>query len=295
MIVNDTACITCYFNFHGYSATKRNLRRYHRYMEAYGIPSYGVELAYHGVDFVSEGWDGWRQIRVLRNLHTLFQKEAALNVCVKHVPPQYTEIAIIDCDVFFQNPEWLSQTSAVLNVVNACSPYGTACWTDHEGKVELTRASFGADPKGLIPHWRCHPGFAMAMRRDFWSPDGPNGLYPFYAVGQGDTALGIALAGLEPKHKMFETNNCLPSYLEWYDKVQAWVTGISYVDGLLFHEYHGTRENRKYVDRTEWIKPLDPSIHLKFNDDGLLEWTEAAPKTMVEDVAAYFSIRKEDD
>lgn len=298
MIVNDTAVITCFFNFHNYSVPKRNLRRWQRHMVSLGIPVFGVELLLYGQTGVSEGWEGWRQIRVLEGLHMMWQKEPALNVCVKHLPPQYTKVVVCDSDIWFANPEWLAQTSAVLNVVNACSPYHTAHWTNHEGGIDLSRSSIGADPEGLIPLWRSHPGFAIALTRDFWDEEGPNGIYPFYVVGNGDTALGTALCNLDPTKicvKMFRVGNIMESYMLWHARVRKWNTGFTYVAGDLYHEYHGKLADRKYYERLQWIQSLDPAVHLKFNDDGLLEWTEDAPKTMVEQVAAYFSVRKEDD
>lgn len=296
MIVNDTAVITCFFNFTGYITPQRNLRRWKRYMDAYGVPNYGVEIYLRGSEPISKGWEGWRQIPAIRELHCVFQKEAALNVCVRHVPDCYTKIVVADCDCFFENPEWLSQTSAVLNVVNACSPYSQAIWTDHTGKEEMQRSSLGLDPAGLIPAWRSHPGFAIALRRDFWAKGGPNGLFPFYVVGNGDTCLGVALANLEPKHNTFtKVPKMYPIFLEWYDRVRKWSNGLSFVDGRIIHEFHGTRKNRQYVERLDWIAELDPKHHLKFNDDGLLEWLPNASGDMVAKVADYFVSRKEDE
>lgn len=296
MTVTDTAVVTCFFNFSNYLSPQRNLRRWKRQMDASRIPVFGVELVLDGQEAVSKGWNGWRQIAA-GPMNILWQKEPALNLCVRFLPPQYTKVVVCDCDVFFDNPHWLAQTSAVLNLINACSPYRTAIWTDSAGRNELSRPSIGADPEGLIPSWRSHPGFAIAMTRDFWNNDGPGGMFPYYVVGNGDTALGAALCDVDPtKHcvRMFNVGSVLKGYLEWHAKVKDWNTGFYYVDGNCYHEYHGKLSDRKYYERLQWIEELAPETHLKFSKSGLLEWTDCAPKKMIASVAAYFGERKED-
>lgn len=297
-MIHDTAVITCFFNFCDYKAPQRNLRRWQRQMETYGAHVFGVELVLPHQTPVSKDWPNWFSIQVFEGLHLLWQKEPCLNLLVNRLPEQFTKVVVCDCDVYFDNPHWLAQTSAVLDVVNACSPYHVAKWTDEAGKISRERVSMGSDHTALIPSWKAHPGFSVALRRDFWSPDGPNGIYPFYVVGNGDTALGVALCGVDPtvtSIKMFRVGNILDSYMEWYARVRAWLTGFTYVKGNLYHEHHGQLSDRKYYERLEWIQGFDPATYVKFTDDGLLEWTEHAPRKMVEDVASYFVVRKEDD
>lgn len=295
--VNDIAVVTSFFNYCGYVAPRRNLRRWQRQMTAHGLPVYGVEIVIPNCEPVTRGWIGWRQLTAPSG-GLLWQKESAINLCVKTLHPRFTKIVACDSDVFFDNPNWLAETSAVLNVVNACSPYRTAHWTDKTGAVEMTRSSIGADPTGMIPAWRSHPGFAMAMTRDFWDASGPGGIYPHYIVGSGDTALGAALCKVDPRKagaKMFHVGNVLEHYMKWYSKVRAWNTGLSYVSGNVWHEYHGSKENRQYVDRLNLMSELDPALHLRLNSDGLIEWTEHATTGMRQKAESYFSARKEDE
>lgn len=295
-MTNDTAVVTCFFNFAGFDAPQRNVRRWQRQMQAQGIPAYGVEIYLDGTHPVTRGWVGWKQLLATPSLHIMFQKEAALNICVTAVPPRFTKIVIVDCDVYFDNTEWLARTSAVLEVVNACSAFQEAHWTNAKGEVDISRNSLGVEPTKLSADWLAHCGFAMGLRRDFWAPSGPNGLFPYYITGNGDMAMGTALAGASLTHEMFTTApHLLPGYMAWYYRVRQWSKGVSYIQGNVFHEFHGSWHNRKYVERASWMKELNPTTHLKFNDSGLLEWLPAAPETMVNAIAQYFTDRKEDE
>lgn len=291
----DTAVVTSFFNFAGFKVPQRNLRRWKRYMDSLSIPNFGIELVLPGQEAVSADWKGWTQLQVVRELHMLFQKEAALNVLVNSLPSRFTKVIICDCDVFFANSAWYQQTSALLDHFKVVYPYSTAHWTDDSGKVFLSRASVGADPNGLWPKWRAHPGFCVGLTRDFWTT--VNGLFPFYVVGSGDTALAVAALQKEPAHKVFTCSaNLLSVYIEWYEEVGKWSQRkVAYTKGDLYHEHHGDRSKRMYGERLEWITRLDPRTHLKFTNEGLLEWTPEAPVEMVERVRDYFIARQEDE
>jgi hypothetical protein len=264
-------------------------------MDAIRVPNFGIELVLPGQRPISAGWVGWKQLQVVRELHMVFQKEAALNALVNSLPTEFSKVIICDCDVFFANPDWYAQTSVLLDHFKVVYPYSTAHWTDEAGNVSLSRASVGADPNGLWPKWRAHPGFAVGLTRDLWKA--ANGLFPFYVVGSGDTALAVAALQKEPNHKVFTCSHKLLSvYLEWYAQVGEWCQQrVTYTKGDLFHEYHGPRSKRKYGERLDWITELDPRTHLKFNNDGLLEWRDAAPAEMVAKVRNYFADREEDN
>jgi hypothetical protein len=72
---------------------------------------------------------------------------------------------------------------------------------------------------------------------------------------------------------------------------------LGYVPGVILHHFHGSKKNRKYMDR--WRVLVDnaysPLLHITKNKDGLLVPTQSCPKKMLEQIAKYFKQRDEDE
>lgn len=263
-------------------------------MDAQEVPNYGVELVLPDQEPVSVGWGGWRQLPITeRNI--MFQKEAALNICVRHVPAEYTKIVVMDCDIMFENEHWLAQTSALLDHFSAVSPWRRAAWTDATGNIVKGANSLGTNPAGIHPGLRVHAGFSIALRRTFWNDNGVNGLYPYCIIGGGDVAVGAALAKCNPVGLACHVPELSDAYSHYVNRVGKWVNGIAYTDGIIYHEHHGDLADRKYDKRVAYIQGLIPEKHLKFTNDGLLEWTSAVPERIPFNLAQYFQSRKEDN
>lgn len=75
---------------------------------------------------------------------------------------------------------------------------------------------------------------------------------------------------------------------------------LGYVPGAILHLYHGSRENRRYVERWTYQTDftVDPQTDIETDANGLLRWTEQAlaeKPEMVRRVGEYFALRREDD
>jgi len=94
---------------------------------------------------------------------------------------------------------------------------------------------------------------------------------------------------------------------EWLRAVEAWADPVyrevqgrlGYVPGAILHLYHGSRANRKYVERWRYLTDhrLDPRQDLAIDSAGLWEWTPAALRRkpeMVRLVRGCFAGRQED-
>ena len=91
-------------------------------------------------------------------------------------------------------------------------------------------------------------------------------------------------------------------YRAWADQSYSQVQGsLACVPGDIVHLYHGTRANRRYVERYQIFHDhaYDPVGDVEIDPlTGLLQWSAHARETkpdMVRRVAEYFHERREDD
>lgn len=292
------AVITAHYNFAGFDMPVRNLRRFQRQMDRYGVPVYGVELFLKGTQPSMAGVKGWDCYRV-NDKAILWQKEALLNMAEKMVPAEYDIIAPIDADVEFTNPNWVRDTLLAMRHHPVVQPFTNAHWTDRRGQIIDTRAAvtrLGLD----MDKWTTHPGFAWAFDRELYRSFG--GWYDVAPMGAGDTLMAVALSKKPLPEKWMEHAY---SYLgpknrehfnDWKSRVRVAMQGkiFGHVPGDIIHEWHGDRINRRYHERAKWIAGYDVRLHTRRTRAGYLEWSLLAPRKLRRDMTNYFLQRDED-
>jgi len=283
------AVVTCFYSFAGYKRPVANLHRFLRQMRRDGIPVFGVEAYLPARPIHTRTCAGWRQIQVDRATQVLWHKEALLNLAEKMVPEEYDAIAWVDADVWFSNPNWARETQELLEHADVAQLFEEAVWTSEIGVQQMRKPSVAKVP--LNPTWPSHPGFAWAMRRDFWNQIG--GLYPFALSGGCDSIMAIAFQGtsLWPFLKQHLGKNHTP-FNEWVAKVGK--PRLAYTSGQCWHEWHGSREDRDYVGRAQRVSVLEVGKDLILAPNGLPAWTEHASPALVKDIANHFIRRNED-
>lgn len=309
---SDLAVITCHFNWCGFTRPAQNLNRFLRQMASFKIPVYGVELSLTG-KFQTAGNPNWVQMGA-REENICFQKEALLNIAVNLVPSQYTKIAWMDHDIYFENQNWYNETSEALETLNLVQPFEECIWTNALGECERTAKSVFAAPKPITeesliaPFWSqkipYHCGFAMAAKRSLWETGIK--LYPYNFVGGGDnivaeaaiikelTPRALRLAYQKSEQKI---ESQFEPYIEWRQKYFDYVQELyGYIPGKVYHEYHGLRQNRKYGSREKIIQVYNVNIknHVQLNYHGLLT-LKTPPAGLLEALKQYFIERREDD
>lgn len=290
--VGGMAVITCHFNFAGFKRPQQNLIRFCRQMHTMGIPVYGAEAYMEGREPFTRTWQNWLQIPV--NLRQIcFQKEALLQRLVQEVPKVHQTLAWIDADIWFGNPKWKQETETMLTVFDVVQMFSMAHWTDIDGTIVDSKKS--CVDVGITDKWDGHPGFAWAARRDFLEKIG---LFTYGPVGHGDTIMACTFLE-QPllKGTLLGLGRDSPNshFRRWEAKARPYVTGkVGYVGGDIYHEWHGHRVNRSYYERNRLLQHYVPEEHIRIAENGLLEWTPAAPKDLIKNVASYFPSRKED-
>ncbi|MDQ3623178.1 MAG: hypothetical protein M3463_11905 [Verrucomicrobiota bacterium] len=282
------ALLTTHFNPAGYRQNRRNLWRFLRQMEAEGVPVYVAELAIGEADWVLPESANILRLRA-RLEQVLWYKENLLNLVERIVPVEFDRLAWVDADVWFQRLDWFTATEEALGrhaVVQMCD---RMVWTEEDGTVAWTRVS--AARAGRLVTGRYHPGMAWAARRTLWAEGG--GLYERAIVGGGDSVNAAAWLPNGGDLKWTRYSD-LPGGIARLREWAAREGTCGFVEGTLWHEWHGDERNRRWGRRHSWLEGVDVQRDLRKREDGLLEWSEDAPREVQETIRKYFAERRED-
>ena len=300
----DIGIITCYFNSPQYHTKLRNFLNFQKVFRKSGINLITVECAFGDSPFVL---DQMPSLLRIRSEHVLWQKERLINVALGHLPKHVKKVAWLDCDILFSNPNWLIETSELLDNYPIVQPFQTAIRLPrglerYEGSGEVWN-SFGYEvtqnkevvSKGDF-HRHGHTGFAWAAGRDLLER---HGLYDACISGSGDHFMAHAMCG-DFSSACFDR---LPMsvhqsahFQKWgrsfYSDVQA---KIGFLPGVVLHLWHGDSENRKYVKRhSELVQhEFNPTTDLEVGTEGAWHWKSNKPR-LRQWAIDYFYERKED-
>lgn len=210
----------------------------------------------------------------------LFHKEALLNKVIAELPVKFQYVFWLDTDILFTNPNWMAQGVEALQTVNLIQPFS---YCVHLKRNEL-KPSFNPDdfrtvaddPKKRRPEmWRSfcarryhcsrynlspaqaqndnydihgHVGFAWGARREIVDKVH---LYDRALIGGADHIVAHAGALQVPCScisRSFTLDH--EDVEEWSQDFGAAVEGkMGYVEGDLYHIWHGDIKDREYLKR----------------------------------------------
>lgn len=301
--------VTSYFNPAQYRRRLDNFRLFRARVRA---PLLVVELE---VDAESDLAP--RDADLVVRLHdgdVMWQKERLLNVAVAHLPPECTAVAWLDCDVILDRDDWVEVACRALDRAPLVQLFrdrynlGRGVLPDDvedpaafaTGHSLAFRLQEGVMPSvvnevGTVRRWQASLGLAWAARRDLIAR---HGLYDAGILGGGDRALvGAALGQMAAVAGPWFANDAqMAHYRGWAEPFHAAVGGrMAYVEGRLFHLWHGEHVNRGYVSRYRDLRPFgfDPACDLRLSPEGAWRWNseKGAMHAYVHD---YFRSRLED-
>lgn len=272
------ACVVVFFNPHKY---RRILKNFFTFCENFpkSIPLYVVEASFDG----SFETDAKYKIRANPSNQYMWQKERMINWVVDKLPDRYDRYMYSDCDLIF--PDRFEKLVLESDGVVQCFEYINFLDTD-KNIISTNQSSIKwvLDKTGTYGS----PGGAWAYPRDVVQ-------YDRAPVGAGDSLLERAMLGLMDKSpKNILSNKEYDYYLKWSIGKQR--SDLYYLPITIGHLYHGSRENRKYIDRHIVLQneDYDPEWDVQIAKNGLLSWASYKPK-MHQAVKSYFAERKEDD
>jgi hypothetical protein len=138
-----------------------------------------------------------------------------------------------------------------------------------------------------------HPGFAWAFKRSWYTL---HKLPDFAVIGSGDTVFKEAVIdGCIPTKKYV-----IDMQFEYMKQVTERPV-IRYIDVNIYHLYHGSLVNRKYVKRHGELQTILSSFHmhslsevLDYDTNGLRCWKEEFKLSMNEFMKSYLTNRNDD-
>jgi hypothetical protein len=134
-----------------------------------------------------------------------------------------------------------------------------------------------------------HPGFIWGFQREWYKKVG---FFDWSISGSGDTLSVIAWMNHTTNRWFSSLPLSMKKVFEEFKRKPK--PSMSYLKNThVFHLYHGSRENRKYVDRH---KPFniarDIRDMIKINKDGMFEWNERNKWNTI--FIEYFNEREDD-
>ena len=270
-------------------------------IEEPNVSLYVVELAYGKQRFIITDKKNSRHLQ-LRCETPLWHKENMVNLGIRALlPSNWKAVAWIDADIEFENPTWALDTLKILNgskdVVQLFShcvdmgPSGDAMKIFTSWGYQYTKEMQYSS--NALNYW--HPGYGWACTRKAYEKMG--GLYDKGILGSGDNimALSFLKKGVEFALNKDNTQNYKDTVNEYQVRVKNMRFG--YVPGVIRHYYHGSKASRKYGERWKILVAhrYCPSVHTKYDSNGLLVPTAECPSKMLEEIYSYFAERDEDD
>lgn len=217
----------------------------------------------------------------ISRIHTpnlLWHKESLLNLIVSKLDPKYKYVFWVDADVIFTNKNWLVEGVESLQTNNLVQPFEYCVHLDKDKlapnfNLQIEKSWASIPQKRHSKLWRSfganhtlgisgdqnydkhgHVGFAWGARREVLDSVP---LYDKALVGGADHIIAHAGAG-QFNHSCLTKSftEDMEAINEWSKKFYAVVKGkIGYVDGDLYHIWHGDIEKRQYLKRVQEFTP----------------------------------------
>jgi hypothetical protein len=315
-----------YFNYANYKSRKRLHVQFIEYLQQFNLPYIEVESSLDG-NFFTSGLH-------FRADHELWHKENLLNRALPYVTTPY--VAWIDADLLFSDPLWPQKTIAKLQNHQIIQLFSESYDLDPKCQILQSsfKPSYAYRTVNIHPrdfhqifnHTRnylsnviecplrakpIHPGFAWAAQTDFLRSIG--GFLDTISAGCGDRWMADIFALSYFKHHVMSQETfdlVLNRYVkneadyikmfgmeDYLDTLLDTPLKLGYIDNTVYHYYHGSKNNRGYVDRIKALVNLQYSNDLlEKNSDGLYRIKPTATgETIIDYLKSYFVQRQEDD
>ena len=249
----------------------------------------------------------------LRTREEIWHKENMINVGIQYLRQIYPDakyVAWVDGDVSFSKPDWAEETVQQLQHFDFVQMFRTAHDLGPNDEMIATHIGFGYSfwnqlqiGKAYCYAGKWHPGFAWAARID--ALDKVGNLIDFAILGAGDSHMAMGLIGkidtISSSGKASIISSAyLNALIRWQTLASRHIKkNIGYVDGSLFHYWHGKKRDRKYLERWKVLidNKFDPTTDLKRDTQGLYVLEDNCNGRFIslrDGIRKYFRARNED-
>lgn len=266
--------ILCLFNIGRSQEKLRNFAFCYSLIQISGIPFVVVECVFGDDPWILDPSLG---VIRLRTSAALWQKERLINCGLARVPDRYTKVAWIDADIVFQNTDWATRASELLEDVAVVQladrivrlPRGCQAYTGVGQVWGSFAAVYVEHPNAMLLgdfERHGHTGFGWAARRSVLG----HGLYDACIAGGGDHVMAHVFCG-------DWESQCLTRMMgpdsAWYHNAVAWAAKayplvrarLGVVSGAALHLWHGDIASRQHGLRYEALRNarFDPDRDLE--------------------------------
>jgi len=282
-ICTDTAVCMCYFSSAGFIRPRMNFLYVKSVLDEAQIPLFTAECVIGDIPQLIQN-----PTLLTRSKSSLFYKERLFNLLDPLIPEQYTKLVFIDADIIFSDPNWLDLISKKLEDTDIIQPFKAAFYLGANLQtVENRINSFMYESRNGTINKTSHPGFAWALRRDYFQKIG--GFFDKAILGSGDTFLAYGLFKyFEPSYKFIGSKFKL-----YQEKAFAIPKRMGFLDIGIYHLNHGLIRERNYYGRHTIPKLLNI---IKWEDiiDETGEMYEIKDLAVNNHIKMYFLSRNED-
>ncbi len=303
--------ITSYFNPARYRSKRENYAHFRAGAARVGLPLLTVELSFDGAGFELARGDA-EQLLQLSAGDVLWQKERLLNIALQHLPADCDKGFWLDAEVLVERDDWLRRSVDLLESFVMVQPFSrsvrlrsgeTRLVVDDlplgNGEHELLHSiAYGVWAKGpgcldrYLEHG--HSGYAWAGRRRVLEQ---HGFYDANILGNADLNMAQAMFGGADAIRSDRLGAKARRHLEdWAGRFYRDVGGsVGFVDGLLYHLWHGDKVDRLYDRRLRVLieQDYDPERDLAIAANGVYRWASDKPE-LQRWCRRYFQLRRED-
>ena len=294
---NDTAVCLCFFSPSGFIRPKMNFLFIESMLKASQIPVFTVECVIKDQPPLLQN-----PTLQVRSESPLFYKEHLYNLLVPKIPEQYTKLVFLDADILFDASNWIDDISKALDTYDTVQPFFLAHWLDVDYKKILTSNNstiYALKNLNALKNkdiYSYHPGFAWAMRRDFFTKIG--GFFDRCLFGTGDSFFAhIWVVNQTGNNVALQTCPLIDKeYIDWITHVIPIPKTVTYLPFTIYHLYHGSLTNRQYNNRYERINKIvktnEWDLYFYKNNDNVYETKDPI---LIDLLIKYFNSRYEDN
>lgn len=288
------AIITSFFNPKNYVNLRANYVKFSNEIEKHA-DLFPIELSFNGEFFIQND----NVIRIEGDeTNVLWQKERLLSIALENLPAEYTNVAWLDCDILFENDNWVEDINNALDSFKVVQVYDKARRLQGDGNTGITSEGIvkvlDSNKYQKVPNTMVGiTGFGWAIRREIIDE---LKFLDTQILGGADALMYFSFFGIKDSHVHNQLTAKWRSHINpWIDKAFELVSGsVGYVRGTITHLYHGTMQKRNYQGRYDLLKSIDfdPSVDLELSENKMWQFKNHSLNT---EVAKYFDLRDEDD
>jgi hypothetical protein len=272
---NNLYLIVPYFNFCNWKSTRNNLDIFlhkNKFDENVRIV---ISEGIFNTELKDYSKDVFLHLKFKLN-NVFWAKENLINLAIESIPKDWKYLVWCDRDIIFENKNWVNDSITKLSKSDIIQPWSHLNHLDKNlQKISGQFYSMLYTKSNTSEQKRYgHCGMVWGMNSSFYNKI--QKILDWQILGGADTTIGFS-CGVRDKEKLLELMPSIPmknlykEYLNNFDNIK-----YDYVDGKIYHLYHGLLTNRMYKQRHKILEyyNFDPLKDIKYNENGVIEFTK---------------------